>query len=339
MDFNKDLIVRVLLALAVLMAFIKVVLPVFVRGLKNKMPGSKGHEDDIDFLIKKQKEKIKIKYGINEPNAYQAKDPLEEIPIESQIIQEAIKDSSWGGGKLHLEVKNSLIKNYSYSPSDSKINSFFLMAKKRQYFSVLDKKHADDLQTFTRFLTHAMALHIITEEIRAKDLNFTDMMAKKCKLPPMVLAIAIQIKILSSSKFDPPLKDDKKYIPQLNLAQFQEETLNLAIDKIIKKEGILWAHDQSSFIEELNLFISYAQMLKPFPTIKNKNDLESAYFILGVSQDSTLEEIKKSFKRLAQEYHPDKLAQKALPPYLSMICTKKFNIIRQAYDMVSETRK
>lgn len=341
MDFNKDLIVRVLLALAIFMAFITIVLPVFIRGMKNKFPGSDKNEDGIDFLIKKQKERIKSKYGIQE--VHELREGIEnknadELP-DSAIIKEALKEVSWGGGKLNQDVKASLSKNYSYTMSDSKINAFFLMAKKRNYFNFLDAMNAQNHDAIVNFLTTSLALHLIVEEIRQKDLNFTEMMAKKRKLPPMVLAIALQIKILSLIKFESPLRDEKKFTGQLALSQYSEESVQSAVDKMLKKEANLWAKDQSSFIEELNLFTNYAQILKPFPPLKNKNDLEAALFILGLSNNSTLEDAKKNFKRLAQEYHPDKILQKSLPPYLTVVCTKKFNIIREAYDIVCEKRK
>jgi len=60
---------------------------------------------------------------------------------------------------------------------------------------------------------------------------------------------------------------------------------------------------------------------------------ETHYTILGVSSDSTTEEINKAYKRLATQYHPDKNYgnEKAVEP--------KFKLIVAAYDTLKDAEK
>ncbi len=56
------------------------------------------------------------------------------------------------------------------------------------------------------------------------------------------------------------------------------------------------------------------------------------YDILGVARDATVEEIKKSFRRLARQYHPD------LNPGDKQ-AEEKFKDINEAYEVLSDTAK
>jgi DnaJ like chaperone protein len=57
-----------------------------------------------------------------------------------------------------------------------------------------------------------------------------------------------------------------------------------------------------------------------------------AYEILGVSPDASAEEIKTSYRKLAMENHPDRVA--SLGPELVKVAEEKFKAIQEAYDQV-----
>jgi DnaJ like chaperone protein len=66
--------------------------------------------------------------------------------------------------------------------------------------------------------------------------------------------------------------------------------------------------------------------------------LEDAYAILNVSPDANDAEIKKAYRRLLSQHHPDKLVAKGLPEEMMKIATQKTHEIRQAYEQVKESR-
>ena len=61
---------------------------------------------------------------------------------------------------------------------------------------------------------------------------------------------------------------------------------------------------------------------------------EQAYKILGVSKSASKAEIKKAYRRLMSQHHPDKLVSKGLPDEMIQLATEKTQEIRKAYDLV-----
>ena len=61
-----------------------------------------------------------------------------------------------------------------------------------------------------------------------------------------------------------------------------------------------------------------------------------AYKILGVSKTSSEAEIKKAYRRLMSQHHPDKLVSKGLPDEMIQLATEKTQEIRKAYDLIKK---
>jgi DnaJ like chaperone protein len=66
--------------------------------------------------------------------------------------------------------------------------------------------------------------------------------------------------------------------------------------------------------------------------------LESAYAILGVTANASDTEIKKAYRRLMSQHHPDKLVAKGLPEEMMKVATAKAQEIRSAYDVIKSAR-
>ena len=71
---------------------------------------------------------------------------------------------------------------------------------------------------------------------------------------------------------------------------------------------------------------------------EQKGDLRNAYTVLGVSEKDSDDEIKKAYRRLMNQYHPDKLVSKGLPEEMMKFATEKTQEIKSAYDRIKETR-
>jgi DnaJ like chaperone protein len=67
--------------------------------------------------------------------------------------------------------------------------------------------------------------------------------------------------------------------------------------------------------------------------------LDDAYAVLGVSTSATDAEVKKAYRRLMSQHHPDKLVAKGLPEEMMTIAKEKTQKIRKAYEVVKDSRK
>jgi DnaJ like chaperone protein len=66
--------------------------------------------------------------------------------------------------------------------------------------------------------------------------------------------------------------------------------------------------------------------------------LEDAYAILNVSADVSDSEIKRAYRRLTSQHHPDKLQAKGLPKEMMKIAEEKTHEIRTAYERIRQER-
>lgn len=66
--------------------------------------------------------------------------------------------------------------------------------------------------------------------------------------------------------------------------------------------------------------------------------LAQAYRVLGVSTDASDAEVKKAYRRLLHQHHPDKLVAKGLPEEMMKVAEQKTQQVIAAYERIKEAR-
>jgi DnaJ like chaperone protein len=66
--------------------------------------------------------------------------------------------------------------------------------------------------------------------------------------------------------------------------------------------------------------------------------LDSAYRVLGVGADTSDDDVKKAYRRLMNQHHPDKLVARGLPQSMIGIAEQKTHEVRAAYEKVKAQR-
>ncbi|WP_394248747.1 co-chaperone DjlA [Vibrio profundi] len=68
------------------------------------------------------------------------------------------------------------------------------------------------------------------------------------------------------------------------------------------------------------------------------NHLADAYKVLGVSENAEGKEVKRAYRKLMNEHHPDKLMAKGLPPEMMNVAKEKSQEIQNAYDLIKKVK-
>ncbi|MFO1390248.1 co-chaperone DjlA [Cellvibrio sp.] len=68
------------------------------------------------------------------------------------------------------------------------------------------------------------------------------------------------------------------------------------------------------------------------------DDLALAYEALGVTADASDADIKKAYRKLMSQYHPDKLMGQGLPEDMIKAATERSQEIQAAYDLIKKSR-
>ena len=74
------------------------------------------------------------------------------------------------------------------------------------------------------------------------------------------------------------------------------------------------------------------------PGAGSAKELENAYQALGVSADNSDAEIKKAYRKLISENHPDKLIGQGMPEDMVKLATERSQEIRRAYEIITRHR-
>jgi DnaJ-domain-containing protein 1 len=353
MVLNKEFITRIIVSVFVIFFFLKVVGPFIIAHFKRKIPGYSEPENDIDAMIRRQKERLKAQYGLQSSGteavtskAAHAQRESGDLTVtqinlpQSDNVKSIIQETKWGSSKIIKELQQALKTHYAYTFAESKLSAFFLIVERRKLLSFLSIENQNNNNAIIKYSGSLFIFLIIIDEIKNKKLDLTQSLSKKIKINEHTLALAIQIKILLEIKEkSADLKEQRIFQSDFILHQFSDETIQLAISKILQKEANLWALGPAQFLEELSLCLNQAFFLTPYPTLTKNDDYETCYQILGIDENADEDEIKKTFKKFAMSYHPDKIDALKLPKILDKKAKEKFNSFQRAYEIILKKRK
>ncbi|WP_392561501.1 co-chaperone DjlA [Orbus sturtevantii] len=146
--------------------------------------------------------------------------------------------------------------------------------------------------------------------------------------------------------------------------RFRKNVLNIFCEFLIraainngslheKEEQILYTVAQAFHIPRIQMAVYIQMMMASYHfqrgqqhqqqqgyhqgTYQNKsspNDINNAYRILGVAPSVDNATIKKAYRKLMNEHHPDKLVSKGLPKEMLEAAKKRAQEIQVAYDLI-----
>lgn len=120
----------------------------------------------------------------------------------------------------------------------------------------------------------------------------------------------------------------------------QHQMLDLMIDILLRvsvADGKLSPSEEKLILSAVRIFNFNDEK---YMKLKSKyiQDFEKYYSILGCNSNDSNEHIKKQYRKLVSDYHPDKIASKGLPEEFTKFANNKFREIREAYEVIKRER-
>jgi DnaJ like chaperone protein len=106
--------------------------------------------------------------------------------------------------------------------------------------------------------------------------------------------------------------------------------LNRAELDFLRRVAAIFGFDQAAFEEIHRRFAA---------SVRQMSGADDAYSVLGLSRSATDEQVRKAYRQLVREHHPDRLVAKGLPKEFVEHANKTLANINVAYDRIAKERK
>jgi DnaJ like chaperone protein len=120
----------------------------------------------------------------------------------------------------------------------------------------------------------------------------------------------------------------------------QPNILELMVDVLLRvstADGHISSREEAMILAAIRIFkvsdTEYTRMKSKYVRVTNKY-----YAVLKCDETASNEEIKKQYRSLVSEYHPDKIEAKGLPEEFIKFANDKFREIQEAYEHIKKER-
>tara|TARA_B110000967_G_scaffold86746_1_gene89354 strand:+ start:402 stop:1181 length:780 start_codon:yes stop_codon:yes gene_type:complete len=95
-------------------------------------------------------------------------------------------------------------------------------------------------------------------------------------------------------------------------------------------------YSDSEFRQMLDMVLNQSHFGQDSPV--SASSIEGAYKAIGVTAEQTDQEIKRAYRKLMSQYHPDKLIGQGIPEDMIKVATEQAQEIQVAYDLIKKHR-
>ena len=106
--------------------------------------------------------------------------------------------------------------------------------------------------------------------------------------------------------------------------------------RISHADGVLHPAEDRLIEQAVDIFGIGPEYQQVKARYSNTNDLDKCYATLGANHGESLKDIKKKYRRLAMEFHPDRVQSKGVTPELALLAEERFKEIQQSFDVVEK---
>lgn len=125
-----------------------------------------------------------------------------------------------------------------------------------------------------------------------------------------------------------------------NQFRFQPQILEFMIDILLRvslADGALSESEEKLILAAARMFTFSDQEYRKIKS-RHVKEVEKFYAVLGCKSNDSDDQIKKQYRKLVMEYHPDTIASKGLPEEFTKFAEDKFREIHEAYEAIKKER-
>lgn len=139
---------------------------------------------------------------------------------------------------------------------------------------------------------------------------------------------------LAACGYSPDLK--QMLLVYLIIMGLSDGHLNAAEEELLQAIAGRLGYHPAAFEQLLDMVMN--QMHFAAGGASSANALDDAYRALGVDKDSSDAEIKRAYRKLMSQYHPDKLMGQGVPEDMIAVATEQAKEVQIAYDLIKKSR-
>lgn len=112
--------------------------------------------------------------------------------------------------------------------------------------------------------------------------------------------------------------------------------LDAAEEGFLKDVALHLGYEERAFQQLLDMVLNQSHFAGG--RVTSATALDDAYGALGVSKESSDQEIKRAYRKLISQYHPDKLMGQGVPEDMIAVATAQAQEVQTAYDLIKKSR-
>lgn len=341
---NTDLLLNVVYLIVFLFITYKILSTTLLASIRKKIDPYADHRDEKDFdrMIKRKMDLLRANNGMYVPEDYQSS-PTQallrkeqnkgqqkqnnNIPVQYKAL---FDDLSWGSGEEVKKIIKLFQREFSYTPNEQSLREKLkLHLKDEALIATINQSTKDEVLTL--FYSRALFDYYF-EEISDQRFSLIKKIALRLEVPTVLFAYAFQYMLLTEAES----KD-----------RFQSKFLLNSFDLLKRQQlaTVFFAHHGQELSKSVNALqelvkahFAVADFIRPWPQLTKDSSLQDALSVLRTHQTFTPEEIKRNYKKIAMEKHPDKIASLKLPKEIEQNALKQFQIIQLAYEIISKQK-
>ena len=152
------------------------------------------------------------------------------------------------------------------------------------------------------------------------DANLRDLIAN-CARKPSLIQMFLEIQIVAATADGQVSEAEMHILYQIgHVFRIPEHQIDRLIEMVIAQQSFHRSGGSGAY------------------TSPRGPSIEQAFKVLGVAESANKQEIKRAYRKLMSQHHPDKLVSKGMPEEMVKVATEKSQEIQSAYEMIKKNK-